>query len=113
MHVPLPLLVPVGWNVLPYLWSRLGQVMTTSGRRLPHPLVSDPEAYGCDLTDFSPSVFGTPILLKCKADEIADDAGPLPTWPSSLPPVAKCPHHNRELVDQMCGLLRRRHGGWT
>src|SRR5882724_8930748 len=90
--------------------------MTTLGRRLPHPLVSDPEAYGCNPTDFGPPVFGMPVLLKCKADDITVSAVPLPPQlslpppPSLPPPVAKCPHHNQKLINQMHGLLRT--GAW-
>ena len=61
-------------------------------------------------TDFDASVFGMPILLKCKADEIAVSSAPLPPQPFSPPSVAKCPRHDWELVGQMHGFLRT--GAW-
>ena len=105
--LPLPLLVPVGWDILPCLWIQLGQVMTISGRGLPHPLVSDPEASGCDWIDCGPLVLGTPTLLKHKADDIATSPIPplpqssLPPQPSPPPPVATHPRCNRELISHM------------
>jgi len=45
-------------------------------------------------------------LLKYKADEITINAAPLPPPPSSPTPVAKHPRRDRELMDQMCRLLR-------
>ena len=89
--------------------------MTILRKRPPCPLVSDPEVSGCDSTDCGPPVFGMPTLLKRKADNIAVGVAPpplssLPLQPSPPPPVAKCPHHDRELVSQMQGLLRM--GAW-
>src|SRR5882724_7082696 len=109
---PLLLLGPVGWDVLPCLWVWLGRVTTITGRGLQRPLVSDPEASGCDWIDCGPLVFGTPTLLKRKANDIAAGLVPpppqssLPPQPSLPPPVAKHPCRDRELVSQMCGLLR-------
>src|SRR5882724_7869395 len=101
---PPPLLVPVGWDVLPCLWVRSGRVMTILGRGLPHPLVSDREASGCAWIDWGPLVFGTPTLMQRKAYDIA--SGPIPLLPQSSlpPPVAKCPRRDRELIGQMRGL---------
>jgi len=54
--------------------------------------------------DFDVSAFGTPILLKRKANEIAASTVPLPHQPSlpppppPPPPVAKRPCHDRELM---------------
>ena len=59
-----------------------------------HPLILDP------------SVFGMPILLKHKADEIDTGAAPLPPQLSPPPPITKCPHPDQEVVSQMHGLLR-------
>src|SRR5882724_3426971 len=103
---PFPLLAPAGQVMLPYLRSQLDWVMTMSGWRLQHPLVSDPWIYCYDFTDFDSSVFGMPILLKCKADKITVDTVPLPPQHSSPLPVTKRPRRNWELVDQMHGLLR-------
>ena len=113
---PLPLLVPVGQDVLPCLWIRSGRVTTILGRGLPCPLVSGLEASGCAWIDWGPLVFGTPTLLQRKANDIASGPVPplpqssLPPQPSPPPPVAKCPRRDRELIGQMRGLLRT--GAW-
>src|SRR5882724_10552495 len=108
---PLLLLVLVERTVLLCLWIRSGQVTTISRGGLPCPLVSDPGVSGCDLIECGLPVFGTPTLLKHKADHIAVGvAPPLPSslpLPPSLPPlVATRPRRDRELVGQMRGLLR-------
>src|SRR5882724_4772052 len=92
--------------------------MTILRRRPPCPLVSDPEVSGCDSTDCGPPVFGTPTLLKRKADNIPVGAAPpppssLPLQPSLPPPVAKCPRCDRELVSQMWGCSGQGHSSWT
>ena len=89
--------------------------MTISRGGLPCPLVSDPGVSGCYLIECGPPVFGTPTLLKRKADHIAVGVAPplpssLPLPPSPPPPVAKHPRHDRELISQMRGLLRM--GAW-
>jgi len=67
---------------------------------------------GLSFTDPVSIAFGTPVLLKCKAEAIASDAPPLPSQPSHPPqpspppPVTKHPHRDWELVNQICGLLR-------
>src|SRR5882724_166133 len=87
---PLPLLVPVGRDILPCLWIWSGWVTTILGRGLPHPLVSAREASGCAWIDWGPLVFGTPTLLQRKADDIA--GGPVPPLPQSpLPPQPPLP----------------------
>jgi len=59
----------------------------------------------CAPTDSHP-VFGTLDLLKWKANEMAANAPPL-TPLSPLPlPVSQQPHHDHELIDQMCRLLQ-------
>src|SRR5882724_10192254 len=116
---PLPLLVPVGRDVLPCLWIRSGQVMTILGRGLPHPLVSDLEASGCDWIDCGPLVFGMLTLLKHKADDIA--AGPVPPLPqSSLPPQPSPPPQSPNTLATIgsssvrcTGCSGWGHGGWT
>ena len=51
-------------------------------------------------------MFGTPILLKRKADEIDAGAAPLPPQPSLPHPVTKHPCPDQEVVSRMRGLLR-------
>ena len=65
--------------------------------------------YKCAPANFS-SAFGTPILLKQKANKIAVNMPPLPPQPPSSPPVTKRPRDNHALVDRMHGLLRV--GAW-
>jgi len=87
-------------------------VMIGLGKGLPRPLVSASWVSRCDLLIVDATVFGTPILLKRKADKIPVEAAPLPSQPSHPhqpsppPPVAKCPRRDQEIVNRMCGLLR-------
>jgi len=66
----------------------------------------------CDSLIVVTTVFGTPVLLKRKADEVPVAVAPLPSQPSpphqpSPPPLpAKRPRRNQELVVRMRGLLR-------
>ena len=98
--------------MLPYLWSRSGRGMPQSGRRSLCHLVSDPLILCGALTNSWLSDFGTPVLLKHKADEIDASMAPFPSQPPlppqspPLPPVAKRPRRNRELMCKMWGLLR-------
>jgi len=64
--------------------------MRKSGRGLPHPLVSASWVSRCDSLIVDATVFGMPVLLKHKANEITVGAAPLP---SQLPiPVSPlCP----------------------
>ena len=93
----------------------MGLVMSKLGRGLLHPLASAPWVSRGDSLIVATPVFGTLVLLKHKADDIAVDAVPppqssLPLPPSLPPPVAKHPRHDRELISQMRGLLRM--GAW-
>src|SRR5882724_1108525 len=99
----------------PYSRWQMGLAMSKLKRELPHPLASAPWVSHGDSLIMATPVFGTPVLLKRKADDIAVGAVPppqssLPPLPSPPPPVAKRPHHDRELVSQMRGLLRT--GAW-
>src|SRR5882724_437185 len=89
----------------------MGQATNKLGRGLPHPLASAPWVSHCDSLIVATPVFGMPVLLKCKADDITVGVVPppqssLPLQPSPPPTVTKCPCHNQELVSQMQGLLR-------
>ena len=89
----------------------MGRAMNKLGRGLPHPLASAPWVSHCDSLIMATTVFGMPILLKGKADNIAVSAVPppqssLPLQPSLPLQVTKCPRRNWELVSQMQGLLR-------
>jgi len=82
------------------------------GKGLPRPLVSASWVSQCDSLIVDATVFGTPVLLKRKADEIPVKAAPLPSQPlhpcqpSPPSPVAKCPCHDREIINRMRRLLR-------
>ena len=87
-------------------------MMIGLGKGLLHPLVSASWVSRCDLLIVDATVFGTPVLLKRKADEIPVKAAPLPSQPlhpcqpSPPSPVAKCPCHDREIINRMRRLLR-------
>ena len=59
------------------------------------------------VTDLGPIVFGTPILLKHKADAMPANVPPPPLLPSSPGPVSKRPqcNHDRDIMNQMQALL--------
>ena len=60
------------------------------------------------MTDIGPKTFGSPVLLKCKADEITADVPPPLPQPSLPPPVSKQARHNcdHDMLLQMWALLR-------
>src|SRR5882724_10726389 len=85
--------------------------MSRLGKWPLRPLVSVAWVPSCDSLIAPVTVFGTPILLKCKANKISVDTAPLPSQPprphqpSLTPPVTKCPCRNQELISRMRRLL--------
>ena len=75
------------------------------GQGFLHPQVCNCQFPRYDLTDSYPG-FGTPVLLKWKANQIAVDVPPPPPLPSSPPVASKKPRHDHKLMDQMQGLLQ-------
>src|SRR5882724_7676866 len=65
-----------------YLRRQSGRVMIRLGKGLPCPLISASWVSRCDSLIVDATVFGTPILLKRKADKIPVEAAPLPSQPS-------------------------------
>ena len=59
------------------------------------------------MTDLGPIAFRPPVLLKCKADEIATDTPPFLPQSSLPPPASKRPRHDHDhdMLTQMWALL--------